>query len=44
MFKITTAASQDGTARHDNDRVDEAFRLACEALAVGVAYSSERLQ
>jgi hypothetical protein len=34
---------QDGTSRRDGDRVDEAFRLACEALGVGVTYSSERV-
>ena len=43
MLEVATAARQDGTARHDNDRIDEAFRLACEALGVGVTYSSERV-
>jgi len=43
MLEVATAARQDGTARHDNDRIDQAFRLACEALAVGVTYSSERV-
>jgi transcriptional regulator with XRE-family HTH domain len=43
MLDVATAACQDGTARHDSDRVDEAFRLACEALGVGVTYSSERV-
>jgi transcriptional regulator with XRE-family HTH domain len=43
MLEVATAACQDGTARHDSDRVDEAFRLACEALGVGVTYSSERV-
>jgi hypothetical protein len=43
MLEVATAACQDGTARRDSDRVDEAFRLACEALGVGVTYSSERV-
>jgi transcriptional regulator with XRE-family HTH domain len=43
MLEVATAARQDGTSRHDNDRIDEAFRLACEALGVGVTYSSERV-
>jgi transcriptional regulator with XRE-family HTH domain len=43
MLEVATAACQDGTARRDGDRVHEAFRLASEALGVGVAYSSERV-
>jgi transcriptional regulator with XRE-family HTH domain len=43
MLEVATAACQDGAARRDSDRVDEAFRLAVEALAVGVTYSSERV-
>jgi hypothetical protein len=43
MIEVATAARQDGTARRDSDRIDESFRLACEALAVGVTYSSERI-
>jgi hypothetical protein len=43
MLEVATAACQDGTARRDSDRVDQAFRLACEALGVGVTYSSERV-
>ena len=43
MLEVATAACQAGTARHDSDRVDEAFRLTCEALEVGVTYSSERV-
>jgi hypothetical protein len=43
MLEVATAARQEGTARRDNDRIDESFRLACEALAVGVTYSSERV-
>jgi transcriptional regulator with XRE-family HTH domain len=43
MLEVATAARQDGATRRDSDRIDESFRLACEALAVGVAYSSERI-
>ena len=43
MIEVATAARQDGPARRDSDRIDESFRLACEALAVGVTYSSERI-
>jgi hypothetical protein len=43
MLEVATAARQDGTARRDSDRIDEAFRLGCEALGAGVAYSSERV-
>jgi transcriptional regulator with XRE-family HTH domain len=43
MLEVATAARQDGTNRHDNERINEAFRLACEALRVGVTYSSERV-
>jgi hypothetical protein len=43
MLEVATAARQDGVGRHDSDRIDEAFRLACEALAMGVTYSSERV-
>ena len=43
MLEVATAACQDGTARRDSDRADEAFRLACEALGVGITYSSERV-
>ena len=43
MLEVATAARQDGAARRDSDRIDESFRLACEALGVGVAYSSERI-
>jgi hypothetical protein len=43
MLEVATAACQDGTARRDSDRIDEAFRLACEAFGVGVTYSSERV-
>jgi hypothetical protein len=43
MLEVATTARQDGAARRDSDRIDESFRLACEALGVGVAYSSERI-
>ena len=43
ILEVATAACQDGTARRDSDRIDEAFRLGCEALGVGVTYSSERV-
>jgi hypothetical protein len=43
MLEVATAARQDGAARHDTGRIDEAFRLAGEALAMGVTYSSERV-
>jgi len=43
MLEVATAARQDGEARRDSDHIDESFRLAREALAVGVAYSSERI-
>jgi transcriptional regulator with XRE-family HTH domain len=43
MLEVATAARQDATASRESDRVDEAFRLACEALEVGIAYSSERV-
>jgi hypothetical protein len=43
MLDVATALCQDGTARRDRDRVDEAFRLGSEALNVGVTYSSARV-
>jgi hypothetical protein len=43
MLDVATAACQDGTAGHDADSTDNAFRLACEAHAIGVAYGSERV-
>ncbi len=35
--------AQDGAARRGSDWTDEPFRLACEAPAAGVTYSSERI-
>jgi transcriptional regulator with XRE-family HTH domain len=43
MLEVATAARQDGAARRDSDRIDESFRLACDALSAGVTYSSERV-
>jgi hypothetical protein len=43
MLEVATATRQDGDSRKDSDRIDEAFRLACEAPGVGVTYSSERV-
>jgi hypothetical protein len=43
MLEVATAACHDGTARRDSGRVDEAYQLACEALGVGITYSSERV-
>jgi transcriptional regulator with XRE-family HTH domain len=43
MLEVATAARQDGTGRKDSDRIDEAFRLACEAVGIGETYSSERV-
>ena len=44
LSKVCRAACQEiMLAERDSDRVDEAFRLACEALGVGVTYSSERV-
>jgi hypothetical protein len=43
MLEVATAARQDGVNRKDSDRVDEAFRLGCEGLGIGVTYSSERV-
>jgi transcriptional regulator with XRE-family HTH domain len=43
MLEVATAACQDGTEQKDSERVDESFRLASEALALGVSYSSERV-
>jgi hypothetical protein len=43
MLEVATAARQDGVNRHDSDRVDEAFRLALDALDLGVTYSSARV-
>jgi hypothetical protein len=43
MLEVGTAARQDGESSRDGYRVDEAFQLAREGLAVGLTYSSERV-
>lgn len=43
MLEVATAACQDGMNDKDADRVDEAFRLAREAVATGMRYGSERV-
>lgn len=43
MLEVATAARQDGIRKNDSERVNESFRLASEALGIGIAYSSERV-
>jgi transcriptional regulator with XRE-family HTH domain len=43
MLEVATAARQQGTATRDTTRIDEAFGLASQALAVGHRYASERV-
>jgi len=43
MLEVATASCQEGMAEKDSARVDEAFRLAGEAVAAGMRYSSERV-
>jgi len=43
MLEVATAARQDGMRQKDSERIDESFRLASEALGIGIAYSSERV-
>jgi hypothetical protein len=43
MLEVATAGCQEGMAQKDSPRVDEAFRLASGAVAVGMRYSSERV-
>jgi hypothetical protein len=43
MLEVATAARQDGMQQRDNERIDESFRLASEALGIGITYSSERV-
>lgn len=43
MLEVATAVRQAGETSRDVGQVDEAFRLASEALAIGVTYSSERV-
>ena len=41
MLEVATAARQDGMRKNDSERIDESFRLASEALGIGIAYSSD---
>jgi DNA-binding XRE family transcriptional regulator len=43
MLEVATAARQEGTTAKDAARIDEAFGLACQALAAGQRYGSERV-
>jgi hypothetical protein len=43
MLEVATAVRQAGEASRDTGQVDEAFRLAGEALTIGVTYTSERV-
>jgi hypothetical protein len=43
MLEVATAARQDGMLQKDHERIDESFRLATEALGIGIAYSSDRV-
>jgi transcriptional regulator with XRE-family HTH domain len=43
MLEVATAACQDGVTKKDTARVDEAFGLAAEALALGERYDSGRV-
>jgi hypothetical protein len=43
MLDVATAARQGGQRERDAAQVDEAFRLAREALDLGMAYASERV-
>jgi hypothetical protein len=43
MLEVATAARQDGMRKKDSERIDESFRLASEAVGIGVHYSSERV-
>jgi transcriptional regulator with XRE-family HTH domain len=43
MLEVATAAAQEGVREQDTARIDEAFSLAAEALALGERYSSGRV-
>jgi len=43
MLEVATAARQDGAKEGDSARIDEAFALAADALAVGTSYGSARV-
>jgi len=43
MLEVATAACQEGARERDTARIDEAFSLAADALALGQSYGSERV-
>ena len=43
MLEVATAGRQEGANHRDMARIDEAFRLAGEAMAAGMRYNSERV-
>ncbi|HEY7146270.1 MAG TPA: helix-turn-helix transcriptional regulator [Streptosporangiaceae bacterium] len=43
MLEVATACCHEGMADRDTTRVDEAFRLASEAVAAGARFGSERV-
>jgi hypothetical protein len=43
MLEVATAACQEGAGEKDTARIDEAFGLAAEALALGERYGSGRV-
>jgi len=43
MLEVATAACQEGVRKKDTARIDEAFGLAADALALGEHYSSGRV-
>ncbi|ACZ00423.1 MULTISPECIES: helix-turn-helix domain-containing protein [Thermomonospora] len=43
MLEVATALRQAGQREHDTERIEEAFRLAGQALQIGVSHSSERV-
>ena len=43
MLEVATAGRQEGVNHRDTARIDEAFRLAAEAMTAGTRYNSERV-
>ena len=43
MLEVATAARQEGAKEKDTSRIDKAFALAADALAVGASYGSARV-
>lgn len=43
MLEVATAACHGGTGERDTAKINEAFRLAREAVTIGMTYSSERV-